>query len=332
MKKVSSLLFSVLFLTTFVQAQDIHLSQFNAAPILLNAANTGNFDGQFRVTTNYRNQWAAVSAPYATGIVSADFTLLKKKKNFFGVGLSGIYDKSGTGELTNRTIYGSAAYHIHIGKSNKPKHYIHIGIQGGYVNRTININKLIFASQYNPTTHTFKLISIESFNNNNKSKYYDLNAGAVWTSTFSKKFSLQGGVNFMHINNPKELNLVINSTSISIAATVIHALAQVNLNDKVSLSPTILLMNYPTSSELTFGSSLNYLLDNFTIYCGAYYRTNDAVIGLLGLQFKKIRLGFSYDINVSPLHVATNYKGAFELSLAYCPYHSDKKIKFYPKD
>ncbi len=332
MKKVSSLLFSVLFLTTFVKAQDIHLSQFNAAPITLNAANTGNFDGQFRVTTNYRNQWASVSAPYVTGIVSADFTLLKKKKNFFGLGLTGIDDRSGTGELTNRKIYCSAAYHIHIGKSDTPKHYIHIGIQGGYINRTININKLVFANQYDPTTHTFSNVSDESFNANSNSNYYDLNVGAVWTSTFSKKFSMQGGVNFMHINNPKEMYLVFNSKTVSVVGSIVHALAQVNLNDKVSLSPTVLLMNYPTSSELTFGSSLNYSLDNFSIYCGAYYRANDAVIGLLGLQCKKVRLGFSYDINVSPLHAATNYNGAFELSLAYCPYHSTRKIKFYPKD
>ena len=297
---------------------------------MLNAANTGNFDGQYRVTTNYRNQWASVAAPYSTGIVSADFTLLKKKKNFLGVGLTGVDDRSGTGELTNTKIYGSVAYHIHVGKSDTPKHFIHIGIQGGFVKRTININKLVFAGQYNPSTQSFSNVSNQSTNINSNLNYFDLNVGAIWTSIFSKKFSLQGGVNFTHINNPNELNAELSSkTNIG---SIIHALAQINLSNKVSLSPTILLMNYTTSSEFTFGSSLNYSLDNFAIYFGTYYRINDAVIGLLGLQFKKVRLGFTYDTNVSSLHNATNYNGAFELSLAYCPYHSSRKIKFYPKD
>ncbi|HMZ89019.1 MAG TPA: type IX secretion system membrane protein PorP/SprF, partial [Chitinophagales bacterium] len=47
-------------------AQDIHFSQFFAAPILVNPANTGNFIGSARIGLNYRDQWGSVTIPYRT--------------------------------------------------------------------------------------------------------------------------------------------------------------------------------------------------------------------------------------------------------------------------
>ncbi len=63
-------------------AQDIHFSQYYAAPLTLNPAATGDFDGLFRFTGIYRNQWLGVSNVkpfFSTPSVGVDFALLDDK-------------------------------------------------------------------------------------------------------------------------------------------------------------------------------------------------------------------------------------------------------------
>jgi hypothetical protein len=43
----------------------------------------------------------------------------------------------------------------------------------------------------------------------------------------------------------------------------------------------------------------------------------DAANILVGGEYKKVRMGLSYDVNVSGLNNATKNKGGFELSLTY---------------
>jgi hypothetical protein len=39
------------------KGQDIHFSQYYASPLSLNPANTGNYDGDWRLMNSYRQQW-----------------------------------------------------------------------------------------------------------------------------------------------------------------------------------------------------------------------------------------------------------------------------------
>lgn len=54
-----------------------------------------------------------------------------------------------------------------------------------------------------------------------------------------------------------------------------------------------------------------------TVWAGAGYRSGESVIILLGLQFKDIRFGISYDINVNKLALPI-FGGSFEVMLNYC--------------
>jgi type IX secretion system PorP/SprF family membrane protein len=329
MKKIIAAIFCVLLISKYAQSQDIHFSQFYASPLTLNAANTGNIDGKYRATANYRDQWSSVSAPFNTSTLAVDFGLNQKKKNFFGAGILGVYDKSGTGELTNKSIYASGAYHLHFGKADTPKHYLHIGFQAGFANRTINISKLVFASQYNSATGTFSNVAIPKINDN--LNYFDANIGAAWSSVFSKKFSLIGGINFMHITKPKEINLVFNTKDVMNTTSVFHITTNYKFNQKISVSPAIYMLKQARASELTIGSALNYNFKKVTLVAGGYARLADALIIMLGAQAKNIRIGLSYDFNISNLKLGSNYRGATEVSLAYCPVKTNKKLVFYPK-
>ncbi len=56
---------------------------------------------------------------------------------------------------------------------------------------------------------------------------------------------------------------------------------------------------------------------NNSLHAGVRYRVGDAVIPMVQVEFRNIRLGAAYDVNISPLKTTTRNQGAFEISLSY---------------
>ena len=77
--RISLLMLSIGLAVSKVNAQvDPHFSQYYVYPSWLNPALTGAFDGQYRVSGVYRNQWGNISSPFTTYGASAEFTTEKK--------------------------------------------------------------------------------------------------------------------------------------------------------------------------------------------------------------------------------------------------------------
>src|SRR5437868_9753664 len=98
----SIVLAGALLLALMVKGQDPHFSQFFASPLTLNPAFTGKFNGSFRVTGNYRNQWPEINKAFTTTTASVDFHILDNKIDFtdnFGVGLMAYSDASANGAV-----------------------------------------------------------------------------------------------------------------------------------------------------------------------------------------------------------------------------------------
>ncbi|RYG43948.1 MAG: type IX secretion system membrane protein PorP/SprF, partial [Chitinophagaceae bacterium] len=53
------------------------------------------------------------------------------------------------------------------------------------------------------------------------------------------------------------------------------------------------------------------------VYLGSWMRLNDAIIPYIGLEFGGLRIGASYDVNISSLKAATNNRGGSEISIIY---------------
>lgn len=54
-------------------SQDAHFSQFYASPLTLNPAIAGTYNGTFRISTIYRDQWrSALDNPLRTFAISGD--------------------------------------------------------------------------------------------------------------------------------------------------------------------------------------------------------------------------------------------------------------------
>lgn len=85
------------------KAQDIHFTQFNMAPLVVNPAFTGGFNGKARVAAIYRNQWKSVTIPFVTYGVSVDAPIINDltHDDYLAAGIQLYNDKAGDGNLSN---------------------------------------------------------------------------------------------------------------------------------------------------------------------------------------------------------------------------------------
>ena len=54
-----------------------------------------------------------------------------------------------------------------------------------------------------------------------------------------------------------------------------------------------------------------------SISAGLFYRLNDAIIPVVKLNYYKMSIGATYDINISKLTPASQFRGGFEMTLSY---------------
>ena len=309
--------FCFIFASINLVAQDIHFSQYYASHLSLNPSNTGNFDGDWRFTNNYRNQWRALSIPFRTISVGFDRQIWIHSEKL-SAGIYVINDKSGPAGLTVNKIYLSGAWHKTINDHN-----LHGGIQFGMVFKNFSMDGLTFPSQFDMTSGYFNgQLNTNEDNFQLNTNYFDLNFGLGW----SKKLRIiepELGVSFFHITNPKESFFESNN---NLPLRMIY-LGGLNFPfGHFYLHPRAIYMRQHKAAEFLGGSELGFKIPKSAlfkeIFVGYYFRndfatTYDASIAVFGIQFKEFRLGFSYDINSSPLKIATNKKGAFEFSLIY---------------
>lgn len=333
MKKFTLLAVLIMALTS-VMAQDIHYSQFYASPLTLNPALTGVNACNYRVGIMYRNQWSSVSAdPYTTPSISFDINnVLQRivKTGTLSLGALVLNDKAGAGDLSNLTVAGSVAYQRPLNATRRLN--LSIGVQPGYVQKKVDFSKLTFENQFDGQMFDPTMMSGENFKD--KFGYFDLNAGLYLTYDFGKKSAVFLGGSVFHIIPPKETFL--NSTNKLGMRIVGHGGVRAGITDKLDIIPQVLFMTQSKAQEINLGLSLEYSVNpDVVLFIGGYDRLGDAIIGVAGLEYKKLRLGFSYDINTSALNAVSNNNGGFELSLSYTGclggFVLDKPIMFCPR-
>lgn len=330
-----------------LRAQDMHFSQFNETPALVNPALTGS--GDLRASLNYRKQWKKVTTPFNTfGVSFETRTHTKKKKSeagdfgsrandkpksFLGAGLSVFRDNAGDGKLSLTQINFSGAAFVPTGE----KSYFSIGLQSGYGRRRVNGADFIFPNQYAEGGYDPGIESGEGFAGT-RFGYLDLGAGAQWMYNNKDRglsdrseFKMHVGAAVYHLNSPRQKFINEGVESLP-ARLVVHADVLFSVpKTRLVAVPSLLFQRQGSNMEVVAGSLVKYKLnDNSTKYtnyakqtnlcAGIYYRTFDAVIlqGLLEWQ-EQFAIGLSYDLNVSGLRPASRMRGATEIVLRYAP-------------
>lgn len=308
-------------------AQDPHFSQFFASPLTLNPAFTGKFDGQWRLALNHRDQWPSIPKAYVTTAASIDFGIMKDKipeGDIFGIGISGLSDASADNQL--KLNYGSLSLSYHKALDENGYNTIGAGFQGTYSSLTLDDTKLTFEDMLRQ--NGFTGARTDFLTNGANQNYIDMNAGILFSGSTDGSNNYYAGVSAYHINRPKvgfkdQFYLLAQRLTF-------HGGGSVPLSDVLSLNASVIHQRQSKASETTLGGALSYNLNGdevnpSSIFVGSWLRLNDAVIPYIGLEIGGLRIGASYDVNVSSLKTATLSRGGSEFSLIYIKRKSEVK-------
>jgi len=309
-----------------VNAQDIHFTQFDMAPLVINPAFTGMFDGRVRAAGIYRNQWGSVTVPYVTFGASVDMPLLiERNGDYLAAGLQLYQDQAGDGNLKNFTGLASLAYHKALGNGNNGTSDLAVGLQGGYAQKSIDLSKLYFGDEYMNGNFVPGQSQEYHLGLGNSINYYLVNAGVSY-SHGTEKFGIVIGAAANNLNQPND---AIEKKKNSQTGLDMRETAEIGINwlvgPRLSLRPAILYQTQASASELIAGNEFHYDIsnnagyENFSsaVFAGVWYRTGDAVMITAGVEFKGFRVGLGYDYNTSSLNTSSNGHGGFELALRY---------------
>ncbi|OCX51970.1 hypothetical protein BEL04_15225 [Mucilaginibacter sp. PPCGB 2223] len=317
MKRRFLLLFSLLFAGIAANAQDHIYSQFFNAPIYLNPALTGQFDGDLRVNMIYRNQWSAVGKLNYLN-ASIDYNLPQ-----FGGGVGLMLNRSNEG--TAYFVQNSAAltYAYSVGGEG---YVLSFGLQAGVANRQIDFSKLIFADQIDPTSGYIpgSATSAEAPAFNSK-YYFDSGAGINLVAG-----NFMGGATLQHLNRPDQ-SFTGTPSNLAMRAAL-HLSYKLGLDpydngdeaDRSYVIPSVVMYKQADASTMSFGAEYK----RRGVSAGLWYRTdgqgspNAVVVSLVFDLFlhkdtgEKFRLGVSHDASISKMGYS-NTSGTSEGSVSY---------------
>lgn len=347
MKKnlVLALLFSALFTSAF--GQDQHFTQFYAAPLTLNPALTGGFNGRYRAAFIYRDQWRKLlDNPYATFAASADLRLplnflRSRSKDAVGVGVLFYNDRVPVLDYSTNQMIFSFAYH----KSLSPKndHFLTLGGQAGIAQRNVNYENLVFEDQFNGLDG-FGNTSGEVLPENNFA-YSDFSVGLSYTYAPADKLGIYAGFAMFHLLEPEQ-SFYFNEdrpddspTSPLLMKYVAHVGFRLPLGRTVQLNPRGLVYSQGPHLAMNAGANFRFLVDDrngTALHLGGWARpvsgadedlSLDAVVFMTGIEMNDFLIGFSYDLNTNALNMAASRRqSAFEISVAYLGQYVDDTV------
>lgn len=311
---------------------DVYYSQFYAAPITLNPAYSGAIESDLRAFANYRNQWSSFSGGFQTYGAGIDTKLELDEKthgnNFVGVGFNVYSDNAGSNNFNSTKVAGSGSYAIDVGGTPDRPHFIAVGFQLGFLQRTFDPGSSTWGNQWVGTGFDQQIPSNENTTTKFTEGVFDVGAGATWYNWIDSQKRLVLGASILHANRPK-VGFVNQDERLYRRYVFSGQFWLASKDGKVTLWPAVLYQRQGPSQSLTFGGEVQFEVqertehtnfrDNVSLGGGAYYRYDDSVYFVGRLNYHDFSLGLSYDITTSDLTVANNGQGGFEVIIGYRP-------------
>lgn len=317
MRKRNNYLLTGLFLIAFTfrfVAQDIHFSHLNRQPIYQNPANTGLFNGDIRLTGNYKDQWRSVTVPFQTVALAGDMKWKQKGLNF---GAILFHDNVGDGFYQTLELLGSVSKNLKL--TSDSSHTLSVGLQVGLNYRKVNMDKFYFDNQFNGLIFDPGLPTNEAYQSDSRANLTS-GAGIVHCFYYGKGNALKTGISGHNLNRPNQGFYgvkVLRDIRLSFFSLLDHA-----INKEIAVIPGIGFNLQGKYRELLIGSQVRYTLINKlgtyrAVDGGLWFRSRDAVVVRLGLAMQNWSVAVSYDTNISKLIPASSARGGLEISAEY---------------
>jgi type IX secretion system PorP/SprF family membrane protein len=321
-------LLTILGMTSSV-AQDIHFSQFNLSPMMLNPGNAGMGNADFRGSISYKNQWPGI-APFTTYRASFDGSVKKRGGSDVMLGLGGSFYKDVAGDVElgtfNASLYVSAILPLDYNSD------LSLGLSGGMLQRSMAPQNMIWDNQYVngvvdqtiSSGESYRFAPITQGDVGGGMTYRHRNSSSTLSSNDYRDLTV--GVGVMHLNRP---NLGWDGSEdrlpmkISAHGDLLFGITNTNFG----VRPGFLYSRQGPFQEIVLGSYYYVTLREASkrtgfisaarFSLGTHYRVGDAFIPSVLLEVAEYKLGISYDVNVSALTPATSAKGGIEITFIY---------------
>lgn len=347
MKHILTVLFFSLSVSIF--AQDTHFTQFYAAPLTLNPALTGVFDGKYRFSIVYRDQWRkTLEQPYKTFAAGLDLRfpldIKRKYKDAASVGLLFFSDNVPGVDFTTNQIGVSGAFHKSLSTANNQ--YLSLGVQVNLAQRSVNYEDLTFNDQFDGTTG-YTDVGGELLPSNNFA-YSDFSVGLNYSYSPKRGIGFFAGAALHHILEPQvsfyyDRDNILDDPAQFGSNKLFRKISgqlsvRLPITDRLDLSPRAIIAIQGPHTEINAGTNIRFSLGEFSkaaFHLGGWLRpvTNeessfdlDAVVVMVGFELNNFLLGLSYDITLNDLTSNRQGQGAFEVSIAYLGEYENETI------
>ncbi len=309
-------------ITGVTHAQDPSFSQFFSSPLNINPALTAKINADWRLIANFRDQWIGPASPYATGTISYDSKIFQEKvanvedkNNYIGIGAMLMYDNAMSGIVKSTYASLNFSYNLTLAENDYTKHRIGVGFGASYGHRFVDFTGIDFQEQFTGKGFDRNLPTGESALSNMK-PYISFSAGLLYTYN-GEKSNLDIGIAAFHLNMPKQTFLEDPNQRLPIRK-VAHANFETFLNDRTILNTNAIFQFQQEAKYFSVGGTVGYLLedaDNILINAGLWYWSANALVPYIGLAYKKMQFGLSYDLTISKLHQAPRNPNTGEFSI-----------------
>lgn len=277
MKNILKIFITTCFIGGSVYAQQIPLtSQYMFNDYLLNPAVAGSTDS-INISLSARAQWTGLEGAPKTQFFSIDSKIGEK------MGVGGYVYNDETGPISERGVQLSYAYHLKVGnKSN-----LAFSLAGMMFFHNINTAQFRPEEGGDEALQTMKINAVSP----------DVNFGMMYYTNkyrigFSSSQLLENDLYGITAAGDNNLNKLARHY-------YLFADYKIEASDKITVVPSA-LMKYLQGAPIQFDVNARMIYDN-KFWLGASYRYNNAVVALVGVNYKNLSFGYSYDYTLTEI-------------------------------
>lgn len=304
------------------RAQDFTFSQFYEQPLLRNPALAGIFTGDLRVSMAYRDQWGSVTVPYRTASLSIEHKIPVGSKNDI-LAIASQMSLDVAGDLSLKRTQFLPAINFHKSLSEEHDTYLSFAFMGGPVSSQFDPSKMKLGDQYqnggyDPSNPTAQPITRSGYS------YWDLSTGISFSTAFHDKTRFYFAAGLSHVTNPTIRSVTGSTEGFLKPRLSLNMGINAPSGERGRLTAFVDYFTQNNSRQLLggvlYGMSIREYDDNKEpdlLYIGSFLRWGDAFIPTIKMEFEHFSVGVSYDVNISKLKVASNWRGGLELTATY---------------
>jgi hypothetical protein len=311
------ILLGLIFYSLGVNGQIVSISQPYKLSQLLNPGLVGDGIYKQRIQSGLKSEFLDGNNLYNTVVIGWDRKFQKEDQvlpNYFGIGTQIISDRLMNGILQNNSFSFNTSYHIFLNKSTNSD--IGIGLGAIYSQSFVNKSNILFEDQYydngvpkgNGTAENLK-----DFPSN-----FSISTGVVYKRHSNASYLRMGGSLFFFDKPQNTVEALYESTGL-------RKFAFMNFENELFYDFTYLfyasINQLNNSRKYEAGAAIGYYITKDEnevkrIYFGCNYRRNDAIVPNFSFLMENYSLGFSYDINSTPVAGSNVKQQKFELNFS----------------